>query len=126
MSASDEEEHLRGRVERSVAAMPGPDPARLAQIRRGLGVARVRRTSRLWIAVALALGAGAGATAAWFAGPPSDATGRGVDDSAATASPEAEGTGPRTSAQGEGGRVASDPDDGEPDGDDDSPIIYRQ
>lgn len=66
MTDPDHEERLRRRVGTAVAAMPGPDPARLAAIRRALPRRRRRTPALVWgIAAAGALAAAAGASA-WY------------------------------------------------------------
>lgn len=64
MNSSDDEEQLRGRVERSVADMPGPDPASLAGIRARLDTQRPGGRRNLWFAAALAAALGSTAAAA--------------------------------------------------------------
>lgn len=63
MSSSDDEEQLRGRVERSIAGMPGPDPARLAMARpRNRRSSSKLRRGLFLLAVGVATLGGAAAT----------------------------------------------------------------
>jgi|GEM_PF-6658494 len=124
MSEPDSEEMLRARVRDALAALPGPDRARLAAIERALS-ARRRRRRWPW-ALALALGLTAAAAAAWYglAPPrtpaPESAPARGEQTPARSAAQRAHRTPPAHDAAGRT----------EPPGADDparaAPLIYRE
>lgn len=65
MTARDPEAALRARIERSVADLPGPDPARLGAVRRRLRTRRPKRSPLPWLAAAIAVALGSAATAAY-------------------------------------------------------------
>lgn len=128
MSPSDDEDQLRVRVERTVAAMPGPELARLTAIRDRLPHSASRRRTTAWLAVALGLGLGAAATAAWFAGPGAAGSGEAPGGTSQQGGPTGDGDSPGSGPEA-AREDAEDGEDGEAAdstaGSDDS-VIYRE